>query len=187
VRRKTFLRLEGLSFRGREDLSIDQLFNGKNLLFSIGLLRFEKTIQALFRGLRPVGTTYIVAPDRERSACSLAVTLRRPLRAQRVKPRIWAVEGTPVDCIYFALQKFLPRRPDLIISGMNSCPPKPGSTVMTRMRSTSSSGVLLPNCLPETYRCNRKLIIFFKAELMLKRASRLAPAMRKPKQAIDPS
>lgn len=83
---------------------------------------YRETIQALFRELRPVGTTYIVAPDRERSACSLAVTLRRPLRAQKIKPRVWAVEGTPVDCIYFALQKFLPRRPDLIISGMNPGP-----------------------------------------------------------------
>jgi len=83
---------------------------------------FCDTIQVLFRTLRTIGTTYIVAPDRERSACSLAVTLRRPLRAQRVKPRVWAVEGTPVDCIYFAVQKFLPRRPDLIISGMNPGP-----------------------------------------------------------------
>jgi len=81
-----------------------------------------ETIQALFRALRPLGATYIVAPDRERSACSLAVTLRQPLRAQRVKPRVWAVEGTPVDCIYFALQKFLPRQPDLIVSGMNPGP-----------------------------------------------------------------
>ena len=81
-----------------------------------------ETIQTLFRALRPLGTTYIVAPDQERSACSLAVTLRRPLRAQRVKPRVWAVGGTPVDCIYFALDKFLPRRPDLIISGMNPGP-----------------------------------------------------------------
>lgn len=82
----------------------------------------RETIQVLFRALRGLGTTYIVAPDRERSACSLAVTLRRPLRAERVKPRAWAVEGTPVDCVYFALQKFLPRRPDLIISGMNPGP-----------------------------------------------------------------
>ena len=50
------------------------------------------------------------------------MTLRQPLRVQHVKPRVWAVEGTPVDCIYFALQKFLPRRPDLIISGMNPGP-----------------------------------------------------------------
>jgi 5'-nucleotidase len=83
---------------------------------------YRETIQILFRALAPLGRTYIVAPDRERSACSLAVTLRRPLRVQRVKPRVWAVEGTPVDCIYFALQKFLPRRPDLIISGMNPGP-----------------------------------------------------------------
>jgi 5'-nucleotidase len=83
---------------------------------------YRETIQVLFRRLASLGRTYNVAPDRERSACSLAVTLRQPLRAQRVKPRVWAVEGTPVDCIYFALQKFLPRRPDLIISGMNPGP-----------------------------------------------------------------
>jgi 5'-nucleotidase len=83
---------------------------------------YHETIQVLFRALRAVGTTYIVAPDRERSACSLAVTLRRPLRVQRVRPRVWAVEGTPVDCVYFALQKFLPRRPDLIVSGLNPGP-----------------------------------------------------------------
>jgi 5'-nucleotidase len=83
---------------------------------------YRETIQVLFRTLAALGRTFIVAPDRERSACSLAVTLRQPLRVQAVKPRVWAVEGTPVDCVYFALQKFLPRRPDLIISGMNPGP-----------------------------------------------------------------
>ncbi|HYA49403.1 MAG TPA: 5'/3'-nucleotidase SurE [Burkholderiales bacterium] len=83
---------------------------------------FRETIQILFRCLRPLGTTYIVAPDRERSATSLAITLRQPLRILHVKPRVWAVEGTPGDCIYFALQKLLPRRPDLVISGLNPGP-----------------------------------------------------------------
>ena len=83
---------------------------------------YRETIQILFRKLGAVGRTYIVAPDREKSACSLAVTLRQPLRVQHIKPRVWAVEGTPVDCIYFALQKFLPRLPDLIVSGMNPGP-----------------------------------------------------------------
>jgi len=83
---------------------------------------YRETIQILYRALGAIGRTYIVAPDREKSACSLAVTLRRPLRIHHVKPRVWAVEGTPVDCIYFALQKFLPRRPDLLISGMNPGP-----------------------------------------------------------------
>jgi 5'-nucleotidase len=83
---------------------------------------YHETIQILYRRLRTLGRTHIVAPDREMSACSLAVTLRQPLRIHHVKPRIWAVEGTPADCIYFALQKLLPRRPDLIISGMNPGP-----------------------------------------------------------------
>jgi 5'-nucleotidase len=79
-------------------------------------------IQILFRRLRPLGHTVIVAPDRERSASSLALTLRQPLRLHRLKPDIWSVDGTPADCIYFALQKVLPRRPDLLISGMNPGP-----------------------------------------------------------------
>ena len=83
---------------------------------------YRETIQVLFRRLGRLGRTYIVAPDREKSACSLSITLRQPLRVQHVKPRVWAVEGTPVDCIYFALQEFLPRRPDLIVSGMNPGP-----------------------------------------------------------------
>ncbi|MBE0712743.1 MAG: 5'/3'-nucleotidase SurE, partial [Candidatus Aminicenantes bacterium] len=83
---------------------------------------YLETIQILYRRLRDLGRTYIVAPDREKSACSLAITLRRPLRIQRVKPRIWAGEGTPGDCVYFAIQKLLPRRPDLIIAGMNPGP-----------------------------------------------------------------
>lgn len=83
---------------------------------------YHETIQILYRRLQALGLTYIVAPDREKSACSLAITLRRPLRIHHVKPRVWAVEGTPGDCVYFALQKLLPRRPDLIISGMNPGP-----------------------------------------------------------------
>jgi len=83
---------------------------------------YRETIQILFRRLGRLGRNYIVAPDREKSACSLSITLRQPLRVQHVKPRVWAVEGTPVDCIYFALQEFLPRRPDLIVSGMNPGP-----------------------------------------------------------------
>jgi len=83
---------------------------------------YRETIQVLFRRLRTLGTTYIIAPDREKSASSLAITLRQPLRIQHIKPRVWAIEGTPGDCIYFALQKLLPRRPDLIISGINPGP-----------------------------------------------------------------
>ncbi len=83
---------------------------------------FRPEIQILFRRLQKVGRTVIVAPDRERSAASLAVTLRQTLRLHKHKADIWAVDGTPADCVYFAIQKILPRRPDLLISGLNPGP-----------------------------------------------------------------
>lgn len=82
----------------------------------------RESIQILFRRLRSLGRTVIVAPDRERSASSLALTLRQPLRLHRIKTDIWTVDGTPADCLYFAFSEVLPRRPDLVISGMNPGP-----------------------------------------------------------------
>jgi len=79
-------------------------------------------IEFLSRNLKDLGQIYIVAPDRERSATSLALTLHRPLRVKTVKKNIYAVDGTPADCIYLAVQKFLPRKPDLLISGPNRGP-----------------------------------------------------------------
>ena len=61
----------------------------------------------------------IVAPDRERSAISMALTLNRPLRIESVREKIYAIDGTPADCINVAVQKILKRKPDFIISGMN--------------------------------------------------------------------
>lgn len=83
---------------------------------------FREEIRVLQRRLRRLGRAVIVAPDRERSASSLAVTLRQPLRLQRHEPSVWSVDGTPADCVYFALRKVLPRRPDLLISGLNPGP-----------------------------------------------------------------
>ena len=83
---------------------------------------FSEGIQALRRHLRGLGTVYIVAPDREKSATSLSLTLRRPLRVEKIKKNVFAVDGTPADCVYLALKKLLPRSPDLIISGLNRGP-----------------------------------------------------------------
>jgi len=83
---------------------------------------FSEGITTLARHLEAVGSIFIVAPDREKSATSLALTLRRPLRVQNIKENIFAVDGTPADCIYLAVKKLLPRQPDLIISGLNHGP-----------------------------------------------------------------
>jgi len=79
-------------------------------------------VGVLFTRLKDLGETYLVAPDREMSATSLALTLREPLRARPVGPNVYAVEGTPADCLYLAVEKLLPRRPDLVVSGINHGP-----------------------------------------------------------------
>jgi 5'-nucleotidase len=76
-------------------------------------------IKALAAGLGGLGTVHVVAPDREVSACAQSLTLKHPLRAERVDERVYAVDGTPADCVNLALVKLLPRRPDLVISGIN--------------------------------------------------------------------
>ncbi len=62
---------------------------------------------------------YIVAPDRERSAISMTLTINRPLRLHQVEDKIFTLDGTPTDCINIALQKVMPKDPDFIVSGMN--------------------------------------------------------------------
>lgn len=83
---------------------------------------YSEGIEALFSRLGDLGQIFIVAPDQEQSATSLSLTLHHPLRIKTIKPNIFAVSGTPADCIYMAVQKILPRKPDLIISGINHGP-----------------------------------------------------------------
>ncbi|HMK42930.1 MAG TPA: 5'/3'-nucleotidase SurE, partial [Dissulfurispiraceae bacterium] len=76
-------------------------------------------ILALLHAMQQIGDAIIVAPDRERSAVSHALTLHRPLRAETIAENIFSVNGTPTDCVAIAIQKLLPRRPDLVASGIN--------------------------------------------------------------------
>lgn len=76
-------------------------------------------LQALATALAEVGEVHVVAPDREVSACSQSLTLKHPLRVESVSARVHAVDGTPADCVNLALVKLLPRRPDLVVSGIN--------------------------------------------------------------------
>lgn len=76
-------------------------------------------ILKLASALRRVGEVYVVAPDRERSAASHSLTLHRPLRVEKVGDRFYAVDGTPTDCIGLAVSAILPRRPDIVVSGIN--------------------------------------------------------------------
>jgi 5'-nucleotidase len=76
-------------------------------------------LHALARALRTLGTVWVVAPDRERTAVGHALTLHKPLRMTRLAPRVFAVTGTPTDCVNLAVKKLLRGRPALVVSGVN--------------------------------------------------------------------
>src|SRR5436189_4622105 len=77
-------------------------------------------IRALADGLRDFADVVVAAPDRERSAASHSISLDRPLRVDEVEPGTYAIDGTPVDCVYLALLHLVPRRPALVVSGINN-------------------------------------------------------------------
>lgn len=61
----------------------------------------------------------VVAPERQRSAASHAITLHKPLRLKKHAPRRFSLSGTPVDCVYVGMHKLAERRPTLVLSGIN--------------------------------------------------------------------
>jgi 5'-nucleotidase len=77
-------------------------------------------IVALAEALRSLGTVYVVAPDRERSAAGHSLTLSHPLRVEKVGHRVYAVDGTPTDCVNLAVNGILRKKKvDLLVSGIN--------------------------------------------------------------------
>ncbi|MCX8072975.1 MAG: 5'/3'-nucleotidase SurE [Candidatus Binatia bacterium] len=76
-------------------------------------------LQALVAALETLDEVWVVAPDRNQSAVSHALTLHRPLRIEPVAERRFSVDGTPTDCINLALNAVLPERPRLVVSGIN--------------------------------------------------------------------
>ncbi|MFO7274462.1 MAG: 5'/3'-nucleotidase SurE [Bacillota bacterium] len=87
---------------------------------------FAPGIQALRARMEQIPglEVWAVAPDRERSASGHAITMYRPLFPMRVdipgaKAPCFSVTGTPADSAKLAIEALLPRRPDLVISGIN--------------------------------------------------------------------
>lgn len=82
----------------------------------------SRGIRALFDALRSWADVVMVAPETEQSASSHSLSLHRPLRSRRIETDVFAIDGTPADCVYVALHagtRFLPRWPDIVCSGIN--------------------------------------------------------------------
>lgn len=91
---------------------------------------FAEGIQVLCQTLFPPPENLrydilVVAPNHEQSAVGHAITMHRPLRAEKIRflhnPELegWSVNGTPSDCVKLAVEAILPEKPRLVISGIN--------------------------------------------------------------------
>ncbi len=76
-------------------------------------------LEVLASAARTLGDVDVVAPDREQSATSHALTIHRPLRARVTRDQVQVVDGTPTDCIIMAVNELLDERPEFCLSGVN--------------------------------------------------------------------
>jgi 5'-nucleotidase len=79
-------------------------------------------ILELARAASKHAETIIVAPEQPQSATALSLTFHKPLRVARVRREdfeCYAVSGSPGDCVMIGVHRVLPRRPDLVVSGIN--------------------------------------------------------------------
>lgn len=79
-------------------------------------------IRRLADALAKVGDVTTVAPDRDRSGASNALTLHRPIRCDQVAEATYRVDGTPTDCVHLAITGLLASEPDMVVSGINAGP-----------------------------------------------------------------
>jgi len=76
-------------------------------------------LEALAARIEEFADVIVVAPERQRSAASHAITLHKPLRLTEIRPRRFSLSGTPVDCVYLGVLKLCDRKPTVVVSGVN--------------------------------------------------------------------
>lgn len=80
---------------------------------------FAPGLKKLAQELKKIGHVTVMAPDHNCSGSSSALTFDRPLTVTEIEPSVYAINGTPADCVHLALTGLLDRDPDLVISGIN--------------------------------------------------------------------
>ncbi|WP_097460272.1 5'/3'-nucleotidase SurE [Mangrovitalea sediminis] len=77
-------------------------------------------LQILYETLKDLGEVVVVAPDRDHSGASNALTLSRPLYPQTLANGFHSVDGTPTDCVHLAVNGLFGEEFDRIVSGINT-------------------------------------------------------------------
>lgn len=107
-----------MAARTTEDENVLILLTNDDGIYAPGL-------RALEAELRQLGDVVLVSPQVEQSGVGHSITFLRPLTAREEfgidgkTRRGWAVEGSPADCVKLGIFEFCPRKPDLVVSGIN--------------------------------------------------------------------
>jgi 5'-nucleotidase len=88
---------------------------------------YAKGLYALVKEMEKSHEVVVVAPDSQRSACGHSITLHKPLFVKEVSlegisSKCYSVNGTPADCVKFAVEKILPHKVEMVLSGINKGP-----------------------------------------------------------------
>lgn len=105
---------------------------------------YSEGLRKLAAALEPVGDVVIIAPDREQSAASHALTLNRPLRVLKLRDNEYIIDGTPTDCVNLGVLHVLKdKRPDIVVSGINFGPNLGDDVTYSGTISAAFEGALL--------------------------------------------
>lgn len=103
-------------------------------------------ITALVKVAIQFGEVVVVAPDKAQSGMGHAITINSTLRVDEVNAhpgaKNWSCSGTPVDCVKMAINKLLPRKPDLCLSGINHGPNHSINVIYSGTMSAAVEGAL---------------------------------------------
>ena len=82
-----------------------------------------KGLYALIDMVKKFGDVFVVAPSGARSGASMSISSHTPVRNKLIKEEegvtVWSCSGTPIDCVKMAFEVLLPRRPDIVLGGIN--------------------------------------------------------------------
>ncbi len=107
-----------------------------------------KGINELIEAMRELGDVVVFAPQHHQSGMSSAISTMQPLRTLKYIDeeglQAYYCNGTPVDCVKLALNEFLDRKPDLLVSGINH-----GSNAGISVIYSGTMGAAIEGCIFE--------------------------------------
>jgi len=75
--------------------------------------------QSLYKELSKEFDVFAVAPRFQQSGASHSLTLRRPIRVEKLRDKLFTIDGTPTDCVLLAYHDLIGAKIDVIVSGIN--------------------------------------------------------------------